>query len=84
MQYINWIGYGAAFLTTFAFLPQAFKTLQTRNTKGISLLSYSALVLGTIGWFVYGVLLGQWPIILANGVTFCFVFSIWLMKLRYG
>jgi uncharacterized protein with PQ loop repeat len=34
---MEWLGYVAATLTTIAFVPQAFKTIRTRDTRGISL-----------------------------------------------
>ena len=37
LSYIDIIGYLAAFGTTGSFLPQAIKTIQTKNTSGISL-----------------------------------------------
>ncbi|NCY17753.1 MAG: hypothetical protein EBX39_13545 [Actinobacteria bacterium] len=40
------IGYLAAFLTTSAFLPQAIKTLKTKDASGISLVMYSMLCTG--------------------------------------
>ncbi|NIJ41538.1 uncharacterized protein with PQ loop repeat [Parvibaculum indicum] len=40
------IGYIAAFLTTVAFVPQALKTIRTRDTSGISLAMYVCLTVG--------------------------------------
>jgi MtN3 and saliva related transmembrane protein len=63
------IGYLAATLTTASFVPQAALTLRTRDVSGISLGMYSAFTVGVALWLVYGLLLGQWPIVVANGVT---------------
>ncbi len=38
MLYTEIIGYMAAFGTTISFLPQAVKTIRTKDTSGISLL----------------------------------------------
>lgn len=38
---IDTIGYCAALLTTLSFLPQAIKTIKTKDTSGISLIMYS-------------------------------------------
>lgn len=65
----EWLGYSAACLTTFAFVPQALLTLRTRNVSGISLGMYAAFTLGVGLWLAYGVALGAWPIIAANTVT---------------
>ena len=63
------IGYIAAALTTGSFVPQAVLTLRTRDVSGISLAMYSAFTAGVALWLVYGLALGQWPIVVANAVT---------------
>jgi MtN3 and saliva related transmembrane protein len=63
------IGYGAAALTTVAFVPQAVKSWSTRDLSGISLSMYSLFTLGVGLWLIYGLFIGSWPVILANGVT---------------
>jgi MtN3 and saliva related transmembrane protein len=78
------LGYGAALLTTIAFLPQAILTFRTRKAEGVSLAMYSVFVAGITLWLVYGVLLGKGPIIAANAVTLLLSSFILAMKLRYG
>ena len=78
------IGYCAAALTTLSFLPQAWHTWRTRDVRGISLGMYSAFTLGVALWLLYGLLLGAWPVVLANAVTLALAAGILGMKLRYG
>lgn len=77
------LGYIAAFCTTFAFLPQALKTLREKDTRAISLITYVSLTTGVFCWFVYGIFQRDIPLVAANGITFLFAGSILLMKLRY-
>ena len=84
MNWIDSIGSVAAALTTLSFVPQAFKTFQTRDVSGISLGMYTAFTLGVALWLVYGVLIGAWPIIIANAVTLVLALAILVMKLRFG
>ncbi len=63
------LGYVAATLTTASFVPQAWLTLKTRDVSGISLGMYSAFTLGVTLWLLYGISLGEWPIIVANALT---------------
>lgn len=77
------IGYVAAVLTTAAFVPQAWHTFQTRDVRGISLGMYSAFTAGVTCWLVYGLLLGAWPIVIANCITLALAAAILVMKLRY-
>lgn len=78
------IGYGAAFLTTCSFVPQAWLTFRTKDVRGVSLGMYSVFTLGVALWLLYGVLMGAWPIVVANGVTLALASVILCMKLRYG
>jgi MtN3 and saliva related transmembrane protein len=78
------IGYLAASLTTLSFLPQALHTFRTRDVSGISLGMYATFTTGVALWLVYGVLLGAWPLIAANGLTLLLALAILVMKLRYG
>ncbi len=77
------IGYVAAVLTTLAFVPQAWQTWRTRDAAGISLGKYAMFCTGVALWLVYGLLLGAWPIILANAVTLVLALAILVMKLRF-
>ena len=78
------IGYCAAALTTLSFLPQAWHTWRTRDVRGISLGMYSAFTMGVALWLLYGLLLGAWPVVLANAITLALAAGILGMKLRYG
>jgi MtN3 and saliva related transmembrane protein len=78
------IGYLAASLTTLSFLPQALHTFRTRDVSGISLGMYATFTTGVALWLVYGLLLGAWPLIAANGLTLLLALAILVMKLRYG
>jgi MtN3 and saliva related transmembrane protein len=66
---IELVGSAAAFLTTGAFFPQAIKTLRRRETAGLSLVMYLMLVSGVSLWLLYGIMLGSWPLILANAIV---------------
>jgi len=77
------IGLGAAMCTTFSLLPQAFKVIKTRRTKDLSLSMYSIFVLGVALWLTYGLLIHDWPIIIANIITLIFSGIILGFKIRY-
>ena len=77
------VGSVAALLTTVAFFPQAWHTFRTRDVSGISLGMYSVFALGVACWLVYGILLGAWPIVIANCITLALSVAILVMKLLY-
>lgn len=78
------IGYTAAFCTTVAFVPQAWLTWKTRSARGVSLGMYGIFTLGVALWLIYGLLLGSWPIIVANIITLALAIFILGMKIRFG
>jgi MtN3 and saliva related transmembrane protein len=84
MSGVELLGLAAAVLTTLCWVPQALKTIRTRDTRSISLVTQSAFTFGIVLWLVYGVLKGDLPLILANLVSFILVGIILLLKLRFG
>jgi MtN3 and saliva related transmembrane protein len=83
MSPIDLIGFLAAVLTTASFVPQAWHTFKTRDVRGISLGMYSVFTAGVACWLIYGLLLGAWPIVIANCITLALAAAILVMKLRF-
>jgi len=81
---VETVGALAATLTTICWLPQALRTIRTRETRAISLLTQAIFAVGLALWLVYGIGLGSWPIIIANALTLGLVGMILALKLRYG
>ncbi len=81
---MEWAGYLAAAMTTLAFVPQAVKTIRTRDTRSISLGMYVVFTAGIAMWLVYGIALNSVPMILANIVTFLLSATILGLKLKHG
>lgn len=79
---VNIIGYMAAILTTFSFVPQAIKIIQTRDTKSISLKMYVMFTTGVFCWLIYGILNNLIQIIIANFITLILSALILGMKLK--
>jgi len=73
----------AAICTTVSFIPQAVKTIRTKNTTSISSVMYSLFTFGTLMWLVYGFLSDNIPIIIANAITLILAAIILYYKLRY-
>jgi MtN3 and saliva related transmembrane protein len=78
------IGYTAAVCTSVAFLPQVLHTLRTRDTAGISLGMYLIFCTGVALWLVYGLLIGDMPVIAANVVTLTLSLAVLALKVRNG
>jgi MtN3 and saliva related transmembrane protein len=83
-NFFTTIGLAAGTLTTIAFLPQVIKTWQSKSAKDISLGMFSTFCTGVFLWIVYGLSIGDLPILLANIITFILAFTILVFKFRYG
>ncbi|WP_315924333.1 SemiSWEET transporter [Mesorhizobium sp. SP-1A] len=81
---IEIIGAAAALITTLGWIPQVTKVARERRADDISLSATSAIAAGVLLWTLYGLLIGSWPVIIANAATFLFVIAIVGMKLRFG
>lgn len=78
------LGLVAAACTTIAFAPQALKAWRSRSTADISLSMFLLLVTGIVLWLIYGLLIADIPLIVANGITLCLAGTILALKLRHG
>ncbi len=78
------IGLLAGCLTTVAFVPQVLRVWRTRSTSDISLGMFGLMSLGVLMWLVYGLMLGDVPIIAANAITLMLALSIVVAKVRFG
>jgi len=80
---VKYIGFFAAFCTTIAFVPQAIKVYKSKSTKDISLYMFLIFTIGVLSWLIYGIIIFNLPVILANAVTLVLSFFILICKLRY-
>ena len=80
---IKYVGFFAAFCTTIAFLPQAIKVFKSKSTKDISLYMFIIFTIGVLSWLIYGLIINDMPIILANAVTLILSLFILIYKIKY-
>ena len=83
MKITTLIGLLAATLTTLSFVPQVVKTWKMKETRDISLSMFLILGIGIILWTIYGFMIQDLPVILANCVSFVFIAIIIFLKVRY-
>lgn len=48
---------------SFGYFPQAYKIYKNKSSKDVSTLAFIIFSLGTLTWFVYGLVLNDIPII---------------------
>ena len=78
------VGFLAAFLTMFGFLPQVIKIYRTKSVKDLSLWAILQFILGIFLWLIYGIHLKNFVIILANSVTFLILLVALVLFLKYS
>jgi MtN3 and saliva related transmembrane protein len=83
MTRVDLVGYLGAMLTTVSFVPQVLHTWRSRRAHGISLGMISLFSLGVALWLAYGLLVGAWPVIVANAITLALALFLLGMKLRF-
>ncbi len=76
------LGYIAATLTTVCFIPQAYHTMKTRDTSGLSKSMYILFCLGLAFWLAYGLMISSPPIIIGNIITLTLALIILFHKLK--
>jgi MtN3 and saliva related transmembrane protein len=74
----------AATLTTLAFVPQAIHIIRFKETRAISLQMYVVFATGVAFWLAFGLMIWNWPMMIANAVTLALALTIIRMKLLYG
>ena len=82
MSAITILGLAAAVCTTASFVPQVLKAWRSGSSADLSLGMYGLFTLGIVLWLIYGVLIRDTPIIVANVVTLGLVLSILIHILR--
>ena len=81
---IDFVGAAGAMLTTLCWLPQALKVIREKETRALSLPATGAFTIGVVLWLIYGLAIGDWPLIGSNAITLTLMMPILAMKLRYG
>ena len=77
------VGFAAAFLTMFGFLPQVIKIYRTKSVKDLSLWAILQFILGILLWLIYGIHLKNFVIIFANAVTFFILVAALILFIKY-
>ncbi|HTP65684.1 MAG TPA: SemiSWEET transporter [Geobacteraceae bacterium] len=81
---ITHIGLLAGALTSTAAIPQLIKSYRRRHMEDISAWQLVLVYAGLILWLVYGVILHDRPLVIANSFTLlCYTLLI-VMKIAYG
>ncbi|HMQ42497.1 MAG TPA: SemiSWEET family transporter [Paracoccus sp. (in: a-proteobacteria)] len=76
-----YLGYAAAVLGTLCWVPQLARTFRTRMVRDISFWTTLLLLITVSLWLLYGLILGAWPIIVANVLSACAIAGLLIAKI---
>ncbi|WP_182590807.1 SemiSWEET transporter [Agrobacterium sp. RC10-4-1] len=76
------VGYLASICSVSSFIPQVWKVMRSGDTEAISVRMYMLTVTGFALWTTFGLLRGEWPIIVTNSLCFCLSGIVLVQKLR--
>ncbi len=80
----EYLGYIGGIFTTFCYVPQVIRIFRLKSAKEISLPFTLMLLIGTVIWLCYGIILSLVPIILWNSIGIVIIASLLFAKLKYG
>lgn len=78
------IGLVAGTLTSLATIPQVVKTMKTRHVRDISIWQPLLISIGVALWMIYGILISDLPLIMANITPLVCNALLTGMKVYYG
>ncbi|MDE7025088.1 MAG: hypothetical protein K2O88_04315 [Paramuribaculum sp.] len=76
------IGYTAAICMVCGYLPQAWRTIRTRETDSIALPTFLMLGAGSVFFVIQGLLLGNMPLVVTNTITTVASAIIFVIKIQ--
>ena len=80
---ITHLGLVAAAITSASAVPQVVRTYRTRHARDISIWQPVLLNIGMLLWLIYGVFLGDLPLILANAFSIACYTLLIIMKISF-
>lgn len=78
------LGYIAGTITIISFVPQIIKSYKTKRVKDLSILMLLMIMASILLWLIYGILVGNKPIIIVNGIYVLVVAFQFYLKIRYN
>ena len=84
MVLADFIGQAAGILISVSLIPQLIRVYKLKSAYEISTAFTSILLLGVLGWIIYGIYLRLIPVILWESIAFIQVAILLVFKMKYG
>ncbi|PZR33570.1 MAG: hypothetical protein DI538_17875 [Azospira oryzae] len=81
MTLVESIGYFGSFLTAVTFVPQVYKSWQSKSVGDLSVWMMLIVICSTLVWLTYAYLIQSGPVLLANSIVF--VLSLMLLYFKF-
>lgn len=78
------IGFIAGCFVVASLIPQVLKSWKSKSTRDISVSWTLINLIGQLLWLVYGLVIGSLSLIVMTALTFAMMFSILILKLKFG
>ena len=77
------LGYLGALFITVSFIPQVIQSYKTKSVQDVSFGLILTTIIGTIFWWLYGIINKVEPLILSNSILGLVVIYQLYLKLKY-
>jgi len=77
------LGYLGALFITVSFIPQVIKSYKTKSVQDVSLGLILTTLIGTVFWWMYGMINKVGPLVLSNSILGLVVIYQLYLKLKY-
>jgi MtN3 and saliva related transmembrane protein len=81
---VEWIGYFGSFLTAITFVPQVYKSWQSKSVGDLSIWMVLIVVTSAIVWLVYAFAIKSGPVIVANTIVLVLTLVLLYFKYRFN
>jgi MtN3 and saliva related transmembrane protein len=80
---VEYIGYFGSFLTSITFLPQVYKSWQSKSVGDLSIWMIFIVLMSTVVWLTYAFAINSGPVISANAVVLVLTLVLLYFKLSF-
>jgi len=80
---VEYIGYFGSFLTSITFIPQVYKSWQSKSVGDLSMWMIFIVITSTIVWLTYAFAIQSGPVIVANSVVLLLTLVLLYFKVSF-
>ena len=81
---VEYIGYFGSFLTAITFVPQVYKSWQSKSVGDLSIWMVLIVVTSALVWLVYAFAINSGPVIVANTIVLVLTLVLLFFKYRFA